>query len=360
MMNDSFLEYNVSDRNLISLALSPFLTVSYLLVYLPVFIGTVVGNLLVILAFIRNARLRKVSNYFLLSLAVTDFFTGLLALPLNLTPRLIISPATCFETTRFNFFLPAFVFSGSSIYHLSAIAVDRLISVYCPLRYVTIVTPLRAKIAIFIIWIYNILFGVVPFLVPGGEGDQWVCDGDHGGDNDIATVLLVIAIFIPVYFICMLFLYAILLRRVMQHIRNHSQLTSQNNDNSDARSRARGLVTMTIVVGAFGICWLPTSFQFFFEIYFTYSAVVLIIVQTVCEYIAFVNSLVNPIIYARRNKDFHSGMMDAMRCLTRSKKVRRQSGALNKNKEISTLMVDMGTNGTTVSKVSHISSPMMT
>ncbi|KAJ8044934.1 D(2) dopamine receptor [Holothuria leucospilota] len=78
---------------------------------------------------------------------------------------------------------------------------------------------------------------------------------------------------------------------------------------------------MAIVVGAFGICWLPTSFQFLYEIYFDYTATELFVVQTVCEYIAFVNSMVNPIIYAKRNAEFHKGMMDVLR-LNRKNEVR--------------------------------------
>lgn len=117
--------HNQTGRSSVNLAFSPMITLVYLLIYMPIFVGILAGNLLVILAFARNARLRKVSNYFLLSLAVTDLFTGIFALPLILAARLIKSSATCCESSRFDFFLPAIVFGVSSICHVSAITVDR-------------------------------------------------------------------------------------------------------------------------------------------------------------------------------------------------------------------------------------------
>lgn len=186
----------------------------------------------------------------------------------------------------------------------------------------TIVTPLRAKISLFVIWLGSVSFGLSLPFIPADPNDQWVCDGDHIGDSDVAAVLVVTGIFILVYFIVMLCMYAILLHRVIQGRHNHYQLvavkSSSDNAKRDAKARSRGLVTMAIVVGAFGICWLPTSFQFLFEIFSKYDDVTLFVVQTICEYFAFANSMVNPIIYARRNKEFHLGMRNVINCKSSS------------------------------------------
>ncbi|KAJ8044935.1 G-protein coupled receptor 12 [Holothuria leucospilota] len=124
----------------------------------------------------------------------------------------------------------------------------------------------------------------------------------------------------------MLLLYGILLRNAYQHIRRHERQTPEDDRQAESNalhrnSRLRGLVTMAIVVGAFGICWLPTSFQFLYEVYSDYTATELFVVQTVCEYIACVNSMVNPIIYAKRNVEFYKGMRDVIR-LNRRNEVR--------------------------------------
>ena len=40
-------------------------------------IATVLGNLLVLISYLKSQKLRKATNYFIISLAVADFFIGL-------------------------------------------------------------------------------------------------------------------------------------------------------------------------------------------------------------------------------------------------------------------------------------------
>jgi hypothetical protein len=47
-------------------------------------IVTVIGNLFVIIAFIKEKKLRKRRNFYIASLAVADFLVGLLSIPLSI------------------------------------------------------------------------------------------------------------------------------------------------------------------------------------------------------------------------------------------------------------------------------------
>lgn len=127
-MNSTPLESLVTVENYpqdTSLAFSLATTIFYVALFVPVLAGIIIGNLLVIMAFATDKSLRKVSYYFLVSLAVTDLLTGLISLPFHLIGRLVISPTTCLSSSRFLLFLPTMVFSCSSVYHFIAIAIDR-------------------------------------------------------------------------------------------------------------------------------------------------------------------------------------------------------------------------------------------
>lgn len=117
---------NESEFIQLALAMKIWGTCLYLVLYICIWLAILAFNVLVILAFIQEPRLgRCPANYFLLSLAIADLLTGLVALPLNLTVRLILSNATCYSTTRRYFFLPVIVFGGCSLLHLLMIALDR-------------------------------------------------------------------------------------------------------------------------------------------------------------------------------------------------------------------------------------------
>ena len=58
-------------------------------VYSTIFILSVVGNGLVILALVQNKRMRTVTNVFLLNLAVSDLLLAVFCMPFTLIPLLI-------------------------------------------------------------------------------------------------------------------------------------------------------------------------------------------------------------------------------------------------------------------------------
>lgn len=60
-----------------------------LLLYLAIFLLSVVGNVLVIALLARNKRLRTVTNSFLLSLAVSDLMVAVFCIPFTLIPNLM-------------------------------------------------------------------------------------------------------------------------------------------------------------------------------------------------------------------------------------------------------------------------------
>lgn len=110
----------------IEFVFQPFGSTVFYGIFLFISIGSVVGNSLVIAAYKIDKSLRKrPTNTLLISLAVTDFLTGLIAIPFYTLARGIKSDFTCSGNTRFLLFFPGMLFGVSSVTHLTVIAMDR-------------------------------------------------------------------------------------------------------------------------------------------------------------------------------------------------------------------------------------------
>ena len=69
---------------------SPVVTVLYCLAYLTVFIIGLVGNCLVVAVVFRTPRMRTVTNYFIVNLAIADVLVVLFCLPATLLSTIFV------------------------------------------------------------------------------------------------------------------------------------------------------------------------------------------------------------------------------------------------------------------------------
>ncbi|KAJ8046510.1 Histamine H2 receptor [Holothuria leucospilota] len=282
-------------------------------VYSTIILLSVVGNFMVLAAFIRAKCFCRVHSYFIAGLALADFLTGLIAIPLAMYARMVVSPWTCYEKTRDFFFAPAVIFCSVSVYHLVAIAINRFIAVSRPLRYSSIMTPLRCKTAIIVLWIMGIAFGVLPIFGKMEDGaDSWVCDTDRYTSSAVLAHRVVTSLIVPTFIMILSFIY---IRIFYLAYKYKSETTERSKNASSVRSkRSRYLrsrsswhvkttVTSAIILAVFSICWFPHSFEFLFEhLYPNHSSILVYIILT--ETFGFSNSFANPIIYGFRNRAF--------------------------------------------------------
>ncbi|XP_057556514.1 histamine H4 receptor isoform X1 [Hippopotamus amphibius kiboko] len=117
------------------------------------------GNAVVILAFVVDKNLRHRSNYFLLNLAISDFFVGVISIPLYIPHRLFDWK---FEDSICTFWLTIdYLLCTASVYNIVLISFDRYQSVSNAVSYRTQHTGILKTVALMVaVW-------VVAFLVHG-------------------------------------------------------------------------------------------------------------------------------------------------------------------------------------------------
>ncbi|CAK1548710.1 unnamed protein product [Leptosia nina] len=124
------------------------------LIALVLVVCTAAGNVLVCLAIYLERRLQNVTNYFLMSLAITDLLVAVLVMPvgiLTLVRGYFPLPAVyCLVWVCLDVLL-----CTASIMHLCTISVDRYLSLRYPMRFGRNKTRKRVTIKIMFVWILS-------------------------------------------------------------------------------------------------------------------------------------------------------------------------------------------------------------
>lgn len=123
----------------------------------------VVGNMLVIIAIATEKALKNIQNWFIASLAVADFFLGLVIMPFSLANELmgywVFGSWWCDIHSAADVLL-----CTASIMNLCLISLDRYWSITQAVEYLKTRTPGRAMFMITAVWIMSALICIPPLL----------------------------------------------------------------------------------------------------------------------------------------------------------------------------------------------------
>ncbi|XP_065282120.2 adenosine receptor A2b [Dermacentor albipictus] len=138
------------------------------------FLATV-GNLAVLVCFARERRLRRrLTNYYILSLAVADLLVGVMAIPFAVLTRAGIphdSPLACVAMLSF-----IVVLCTVSILHLVAVSVDRYWAILYPLAYQRLASEGVVLSVVIACWLSGFVLGFLPLL--GWHDSEAASSGD--------------------------------------------------------------------------------------------------------------------------------------------------------------------------------------
>ena len=103
-------------------------------------------------------------NFILQSMAVADLLVGLVLSPVVAYWLLTIAVAQKMPFSLHAIYSLSTTFLGASFAHVLLLSMDRLCAVFRPLKYKAIVTRRRINLAVALLWVYFISFGVAAFM----------------------------------------------------------------------------------------------------------------------------------------------------------------------------------------------------
>ena len=246
-------------------------------------------NVLILLAIYKKPALRSITNYFLASLAVGDFFVGIVALPLWIARSLLPVEEPLSIAVDVVYVLSVAI----STYNLCTVSLERYVGVMFPLRYSSIVTLKRFRCAVVSVWVLSSFIACLRLVIHDGDEDTyWIVV--------VATVFFIPGAVISYCYVC-IFKEASRQSRAIDP-QSGSALTNQVNSK-------KASLTIAIVIGVFYVTALPIiaftitevtsgkdmSCQFeswrIWALFFAYS-----------------NSAINPWIYAARKREFRDAL----------------------------------------------------
>ncbi|XP_004626803.2 olfactory receptor 7A10-like [Octodon degus] len=132
--------------------------------FLSMYLVTVLGNLLIILAIISDTHLHTPMYFFLSNLSFVDICFTSTTVPKMLvnihTQSKIITYKGCI--TQMNFFL---LFSVVDIFLLTVMAYDRFVAICQPLNYMVIMNPRLCGLLVVVSWIVSVLHALLQSLM---------------------------------------------------------------------------------------------------------------------------------------------------------------------------------------------------
>ncbi|XP_075017501.1 tubulin beta-3 chain [Calonectris borealis] len=270
--------------------------------FLALGLVSLVENLLVVAAILKNRNLHLPMYYFICCLAVSDMLVSISNLVETLFVLLMEHGVLVIRASvvrHMDNVINMLICSSvvSSLSFLGVIAVDRYITIFYALRYHSIMTLQRAMVTMASVWLASTVSSTV-FIT-------------YYHNNAILLCLIGFFLFVLVL---MLVLYIHMFALARHHLRSIS--SQQKQPTVYHSSSLKGAVTLTILLGVFFICWGPFFFHLilivtcptnpFCTCFFSYFNLFLILI--IC------NSVVDPLIYAFRSRELRRTLREVMLC----------------------------------------------
>ncbi|XP_073729819.1 trace amine-associated receptor 13c-like [Misgurnus anguillicaudatus] len=264
-------------------------------------VWTVFLNLLVIISISHFKKLHTPTNMLILSLAVSDMLVGLIVIPVEAIK--LIETCWYFGEIFCGFFIISLgLFLSISLSNLVLIALDRFIAVIHPLLYTQKITMTKSLVAIFLNWFcasaYNTSLVV-------GNG-YFVADVSHRFGLCYGECTFIISfgwrvtdLFVTFLFpgITIITLYLRIFFVAQRQVKVINSLVKRGKHLTEGsvrrKSEHKAAFTLGIVVGIHLLCYLP-----FFIFSLTGNTVIPLATASFLSWTMYVNSGVNPLIYA--------------------------------------------------------------
>ncbi|XP_062053954.1 olfactory receptor 4C16-like [Lepus europaeus] len=294
------LNNNVTEFILLGLTQDPIRKKIVFAIFLLIYLGTLLGNLLILVTIKTSQALGSPMYFFLFYLSLSDT-----CLSTSIAPRMIVDALLKNTTISFSECMTqvfsAHLFGCLEIFILVLMAVDRYVAICKPLHYLTIMSQRVCGVLVAVAWVGSCVHSSaqiflalsLPFCGPNLI-NHYFCDLQPllklaCADTYVINLLLVSnsGAICTVSFVLLMFSYVIILRS----LRNHS-----------AEGRRKALSTcishITVVILFFGPCIFI----------YTRPATTFPMDKMIAVFYTVGTPLVNPLIYTLRNAEVKNAM----------------------------------------------------
>ena len=278
------------------------------------------GNILVVVAIATDRNLQKVTNYFIVSLAVADLLVAALVMTFAVVNDImgywVFWKDFCSIWISFDIMC-----STASILNLCSISLDRYLHIRYPLHYDQWVTSRRVIMAISVIWIISAAMSFIPIMLdlhqlgmarpttPPDPNKYFMCL------LKLSPYYAIISSLVSFYIPClvMVWMYAKLFRYAQKQMKSIKKMTRYPGDTerNSKVSDHKAAITLGVIMGSFLLSWAP---------FFTINIVdafcptcIPAILFSILTWLGYFNSTLNPIIYSIFNTEFREAFKRVLR-----------------------------------------------
>ncbi|CRL02286.1 CLUMA_CG015406, isoform A [Clunio marinus] len=287
-LNETELEQPLFDEDL-----ERIVSLTVFVLFGFIFVAGLIGNALVVIVVAFNPLMRSTTNILIINLAISDLMFVIMCIPFTasdyILPNWPFGDLMC-KIVQYMIVVTCL----GSVYTLVLMSLDRFLAVVHPISSMSIRTERNALIATLLAWFF-IFTTAIPTAICHGE-DTYM----HKGENRTACLFLVeqgynhslfqISFLLSSYVIplsLISFLYVGML----------SRLWSSN------------------AVVAFSICWAPIQIILVLKSLRLYETTTLTVsIQIISHVLAYLNSCLNPFLYAFLSENFRKAFRKVMWC----------------------------------------------
>ncbi|XP_046641137.1 allatostatin-A receptor-like isoform X2 [Daphnia pulicaria] len=291
-------------------------------IVVPVIFGIIAivgffGNALVVTVVVANSRMRSTTNLLIVNLALADLLFIVFCVPFTASDYALLFWPFGEVWCKIVQYL-VIVTANASIYTLVLMSLDRYLIVVHPLSSISIRTKTKTYWAIAVTWVV-IFSACVPLLMAHGHVVYQFAGEEYTGCRFLhkegwSYYAFQIAFFATSYVVPLLLICGLHVG-MLTHLWRRTTPGGRVSVRRQRGKKMRVTRLVCIVVFTFAICWLPIQLYLLLKSLALFNtSPVTVVIQITSHILAYMNSCMNPFLYAFISDNFRKSFRKIIHC----------------------------------------------